>query len=453
MMDREQCPYDERLLGAPADAVDEGLQLHVDGCERCQEQARRLTQLARVGAALPEGALTSAREAAIRDTLLARAAAAPPTRPRWPRGVAAALVAAAAIALAVLVPRWTAPDDGGATITARRPQAHRGTVRPRGDARYTVLGAAPDEIVHLMDGTIDVEVEHLGPGERFRVVTADGEVEVRGTAFEVDATGDRLSAVRVLRGRVTVRSSSLDDPIALDPGEAWRAPPLPPRLGSSHAPPAADEASSDDREAPRPVARLRAPAEERRLAARRTLVEVSALPRPVATAPPSRDRGPGGTATTPQVHGAQTQAPAAPAGEPRRSSPSPTELRYQEAWGAMRVNDFGRAIAAFEGVLGDPGSPLAEDAAYWRAVALGRAGRDTEAIGALRHFLGAWPGAARTDEVQTMLGWLLHARGDDLGAGRAFRAALSSPTLRVRESASRGLEAVGGRHAAETPPP
>ncbi len=72
------------------------------------------------------------------------------------------------------------------------------------------------------DGTVTVEVDRLQPGERFRIVTGDAEVEVRGTAFDVTAAGDRLRSVRVMHGSVEVRPAGGSVRI-LSPGQAWEA--------------------------------------------------------------------------------------------------------------------------------------------------------------------------------------------------------------------------------------
>src|SRR5207302_1565888 len=76
-----------------------------------------------------------------------------------------------------------------------------GTILAQPGAEFIRLGQPPDEIVRLSQGTLTVEVSPLGAGERFRVITSDAEVEVRGTAFDVVAAADRLTAVRVHHGR------------------------------------------------------------------------------------------------------------------------------------------------------------------------------------------------------------------------------------------------------------
>jgi ferric-dicitrate binding protein FerR (iron transport regulator) len=79
-------------------------------------------------------------------------------------------------------------------------------LRPSPGARFermeTIDGV---ERVHLEDGALDVEVRRLPPEERFLVTTADGEVEVRGTVFRVEALDGHLDRVFVTRGKVEVR--------------------------------------------------------------------------------------------------------------------------------------------------------------------------------------------------------------------------------------------------------
>jgi ferric-dicitrate binding protein FerR (iron transport regulator) len=65
----------------------------------------------------------------------------------------------------------------------------------------------PDEIVRLFGGTLTVRVDPLRSNERFRIVTGDALVEVKGAVFDVTATEDRLTSVRVISGIVEVRPS------------------------------------------------------------------------------------------------------------------------------------------------------------------------------------------------------------------------------------------------------
>src|SRR6185369_12386757 len=73
----------------------------------------------------------------------------------------------------------------------------RGVVHADGNAIYELATAQPDERVRLHDGELSVEVMPLLEPERFRVITGDAEVEVKGTSFVVVARADRLVNVRV----------------------------------------------------------------------------------------------------------------------------------------------------------------------------------------------------------------------------------------------------------------
>ncbi len=177
----------------------------------------------------------------IRAAVLARAEApvrAP--RSRRPHAIAGALAVAAGLAgylamrspdapapLAVTTP--PAPPIAVATrselpFAVAIPRAH-GHVHPRPGAELATGAANPDEIVRLVDGTIDIDVDPLGPHDRFRVIVGASEIEVRGTSFTVVAERDRLVDVKVAHGRVEVRPAGAA-PLVLDAGASWHAPKL-----------------------------------------------------------------------------------------------------------------------------------------------------------------------------------------------------------------------------------
>jgi TolA-binding protein len=84
-------------------------------------------------------------------------------------------------------------------------------------------------------------------------------------------------------------------------------------------------------------------------------------------------------------------------------APSPGELAFVEGWSAFRAGRFGGAINAFDDVLRlDPSGQLAEDARYWRAVALARTS-SPEAAEALRGFLRQYPRSGHAAEAESLL--------------------------------------------------
>ena len=182
-----------------------------------------------------------------RAAISARLLAAPPepqrreTAPARGAIVVTAVAATVAVVIAVVivptVRRGAAPEEQAraAPAPASTPHTSRASIRAIGNARFFRAQPPPDEIVRLDDGRIELDVIPLAAGERFRVVTDHGEVEVRGTIFEVLASNRSLRSVSVSRGRVEVRSGS--GLSVLDAGDRWsrrrRRPvrrPAPPRL-------------------------------------------------------------------------------------------------------------------------------------------------------------------------------------------------------------------------------
>jgi hypothetical protein len=255
-----------------------------------------------------------------------------------------------------------------------------------GDAHYMLMSPQPDEIVRLVSGTLTVQVEPLARGERFRVVTADGEVEVVGTAFDVTAEADRLVGVRVMHGVVRVKGA--DGQIhVLEAGQVWR-------------PAAAREAVLMGPPAPEPVAAPMVP-------------------------PPLR-----------QIQKQIDPPPPAP-------GKSEGQKAFDDGWTALRAERFDEAAGAFaRAAATGAGTRVAEDASYWQAVALARAGQSAVAARAFESFLGLYPSSTRAGEASAMLGWILFDARDYRGAARRFRAAVKDPSARVRKSAADGLNAI-----------
>ncbi len=282
--------------------------------------------------------------------------------------VAAAVVVAAGLAASV---RHTAAPEPASDKRAAgdpdRAPRYRAVVRPHVGARVQRVSAAPDEVVRVHEGVVDFDVAALLPGERFRVVLGDGEVEVRGTAFSVTVADDRLLAVRVHRGAVDVKAGQTA-PLRLEPGQQWSA---------------VEPDDPDDAVAPSPGAR-------------------------------------------------------------RRRSLRAAEAAFHRGWLLLKRGDAEQAARAFTRA-DDQGAggrhSLAEDASFWRAVALGRAGHDAQARAAFQAFLARFPSSDREGEAAAVLGWLLIDAGDRRGAERHFRGASTDPREDVRASARAGLAA------------
>jgi FecR protein len=399
------CPSDLELARAITTG-DAEIAAHVDACQRCRatwDQTQAAIELARE---LPVTVPPAAHREEMRTALLARAEV--PRRPARPVWLVPAVAIAAAAGLVGFVarPRGEAPAPVPAPVPVAVAGHHHGTVRPQPGARYLTGTPSPDEVVVLVEGALDIEVAPLHAGERYRVVVGSAEVEVRGTSFTITAREARLVGVRVAHGRVEIRSER-GPVITLTAGQSWQP-------------------------------------------------EVAAAPVVVAApvvAPPPRPRAPRPAPRPPQVVAAPPPEAAPAVVAPARA---PEEVAYDAAWRALRANDFTRAASGFSRVLLlAPDSALVEDASFWHAVALARAGRSAEAVSAFRDFLDgrgtpAWgrgsidgyARSARAGEASTMLGWILIDRREDDEAARRFRAGLGDGNPAVRASAKAGLDAI-----------
>ena len=265
------CPPAWKLTrAASSEPRDPELETHVAACAACAAELGTLRELAAEARALPApSGMSSESRAAISARLLA----APPEPPRRESASArsamlltagvATIVVAIAVVVAPIVRRGASPEERASTappptpVSASVPRTSRASIRAIGNARFFRAQPPPDEIVRLDDGRIELDVIPLAAGERFRVVTAHGEVEVRGTSFEVLASNGSLRSVSVSRGRVEVRSGG--GLSVLDAGDRWEeAPPPAPAPG-----PTAPEATpARHLPAPKPRANQRASAAE-----------------------------------------------------------------------------------------------------------------------------------------------------------------------------------------------
>jgi hypothetical protein len=81
-------------------------------------------------------------------------------------------------------------------------------------------------------------------------------------------------------------------------------------------------------------------------------------------------------------------------------APATSLALFRAGWKALRDEHFADALAAFD-LARDP--VVAEDAAYWAAVAASRAGRDHEARTRFEAFLQAFPDSTRADAARAAL--------------------------------------------------
>ncbi len=390
-MKREACPDEAALSRALTSGSDGKIAWHLRTCATCQHTWSGWEQAITRARTLPTNVPSAARRQELRVALLASAGVEPVTTSRRTArmGSAALLAAVAVVALWLGHRRHEPPIN-----ELPRARSHA-SLSPAVGARYAVVSARPRETVRLWEGALTLEVDPLGPGERFVVEVGDGEVEVRGTKFAVVARADRLVRVEVTHGRVEVRPNGAAI-VVLAAGQAWDAP-----AQESPAVPAAP-----------------------------------ALTRPPSTREPALVRRVAQRASKDIERAAQ---------QPTRRE-AQQEAQYDDAWDALRAHDYKQAGNDFARVLNDaPSGPLADEAAFWRATALARGNDSVAAMSAFRQMLDAYPQSPRRGEASTILGWLLLAAHQPTEAEGRFRAAVDDPHEDVRASAREGLETLAPR--------
>ncbi len=212
---------------APKDI--ESFDRHCQTCAACAEALARDERLRALGRALPavEPApleLRRLRGRILRDVAMASPAPHPLSWRRVALASSLGIAVAAMVTLVVLrsVARTSAASVRAmATTLATAPLA--GAVTASAEAVWTQERQAGIESVVLQAGTLRVHVRPQGPGERFLVRLPDGEIEVRGTTFEVTALGGSTWHVGVSEGTVVLRLRGSPDR-SLGPGSVWAAP-------------------------------------------------------------------------------------------------------------------------------------------------------------------------------------------------------------------------------------
>ncbi|HEY6462024.1 MAG TPA: zf-HC2 domain-containing protein, partial [Polyangiaceae bacterium] len=227
----EIAPYREgRLEGADARSFER----HLAGCAECRQELAGDERLrTRALEAYQEGetselAMRRVRARVLRDAEQGRL---PVKRPSpWVLGVGAAATCAAIAGAWVATtrpPRAPSSETRSASPPAPVPSTaseFAATVAPSDGARWSQQRAHGVERVTLEEGTLRVHVRPQRVGERFLVVLPDGELEVRGTTFDVRVVARVTLAVHVDEGVVELRLAG-QPARRLTAGEDW--PPIP----------------------------------------------------------------------------------------------------------------------------------------------------------------------------------------------------------------------------------
>lgn len=376
------------------------MERHLASCAACAAFARDLERIGDVVRAPIEPATPLEHQRA-RLSLLRKAmdpaAAAPPSWWSAPRFVLAATALAAAVALGWLGAGLGArPSHPEVALHLRvRPllaSARETTLRPSDDARFERKASAGLDVVTLTSGTLDVTVKPLPPGQRFVVRTSDAEVEVRGTAFRVEASDGKIRGVSVAEGAVEVRYAGFS--AVIPSGGSWRATNDGPRAEPSAAAPVAAPAVEP---VGAPVvsgahASQSSAGTSGRVASRSSVAPVRREPKPpiAAAAPPVEEPPP---APAPTAEPAARPAPA--------PTTSPASSAFADAMTLLRRGDYAGSAAKLDGFASSfPADARADEADYLRAIALQRAGRSADAAAAAKRYLASRPHGAHRAEAK-----------------------------------------------------
>jgi hypothetical protein len=399
------CPAAWQLSRAFAESGHSDVMLHLRGCSQCTVTWNSLARASAATRELPPVQMDEETRQRIETRLLGEASiisrgAASFRRPiLWPRAVAIALLACGAATAAVMVSRRRSARDDAALPTV----ASLASIRALGAATFSRLQPPPDEIVRLDEGTLEISVAPTSPGRRFRIATGDAIVEASGGRFSIEAGARTLVAVRVFAGYAVVRAGG--GHAALHAGDEWArtVSPHPVATSTEDTPPSAALPPVAPRASSRPVETVAQPIGK--------MSKIpSLMPTPTASPPP-----------LPTASG------------PQRAS-------FERGWRLLRSGDPVQAAEAFRNVAKESGGDaIAEDAMFWEAVSLARAGRAPEARASLAGFVARFPGSARVGEASAMLGWMLLESSDAAGARHAFDRAANDRVDRVRASAQAGL--------------
>jgi TolA-binding protein len=317
---------------------------HVQVCADCSAVVARNRDLRELAATLSPSDPDDLELRRLRACILRDAAPGPAPAHAVRRVLGAAFVAVA-IATLIAVRHWR-----GRASPPTATSEFSSTIAPAEGARWARERQGAIERVRLESGTLRIHVRHQARDERFLVLVPDGQMEVRGTTFEVSANPRSTERVHVDDGTVTLRLRQSAD-VQLSAGDTWEAePPATPVLPPSESPqPTSAPTSASD-----PHSTVRAPAARRR--------DPSSLP--------SDD-------------GADA---------------------YADAVGTMARHKFADAAVAFHDfVAAHPRSAEAEDASFLEAVALAREGRADAAAQAAECHLKQFPSSFHRKEAAILV--------------------------------------------------
>jgi hypothetical protein len=323
---------------------------HAATCEVCTREIAAFAELKRLGRKLPVLTSTPLERRRLRNELLRHAHgdhehAAPRRSRAWLLAGAVALAGATGVAFFLT---QHASDPPPVTQAPSSEPTYRAIAS--GDTAWSTHQHGRDLRLVLSRGRLELAVDPLRADQRFVVELPDGELEVKGTRFVIEADGVRTLGVRVLEGRVMLRLRERDSTL-LVAGDAYAAP-------SSQEEPA--DATPDEAAMPRQASK---PARAARADAR----EAPVLEGPVATVP------------------------------------APTASAFTQAMSAFTAGDYGRADELFADFAREhPDDARVEDALFLRAIARSRRGDANGARAIARQYLERFPYGLRRDDAERL---------------------------------------------------
>jgi TolA-binding protein len=368
-----------------AEAVEDGrlsaadrvsFERHASQCEICTAEVRALAELRQLAERLPVRTSRALDLRRRRNELLRRAneLSLHPSRSsrKWPL-VFAFAAAAATFVLAF----WPRHQEPGPAIPALVTGVPSYRITPSPGSEWRTLERSSTLRLALRSGRFELQVDKLEQRQRFLLELPDGELEVKGTRFIVDADGVRTQSVRVLEGRVALRLHGRE-PLLLDGGQSWPESPAPEALAPEAPAPAAPPSAS-------------VPERASEATAERTLPKRNAVTPVPASA--------GGIAGSARSVGSAEAKPVAPG-----SNATPTAASdFAQSVAAFTAGDYGRAeqlLNSFE--AHHPSDARVEDATFLRAVARSRRGDSAGARALAREYLRRYPNGLRHLEAQRL---------------------------------------------------
>lgn len=229
--------YREGRLGAK-DA--KSFERHLRACSECKLRKECDERLRVLGGAIGQDGPDELTTRRLRARILRDVATGATTRepPAWTRIAIAAGLVLAVGGVAMWLghgrsgPRAAVPAAVAATVPGPTPvDPLAGTITAMTGTRWSQTRQDGIERVTLDDGTLEVHVRSQRFGERFLVMLPDGELEVRGTTFDVTVADGVTTRVQVDEGVVELRLRGRDV-VQLQRGDVW----IPPAPLTANAP-------------------------------------------------------------------------------------------------------------------------------------------------------------------------------------------------------------------------